>query len=68
MSKTLYLWDMAGTLFHEEWDAKRTKYPNVEAWVEAQLNKKFKDVSDRKFEEMHELRLFFCTMRKYKNV
>jgi len=55
MTKTLYLWDMAGTIFYERWDTEKTKYPNVEAWVEAQLGKKFKDISDRQFEQMHEI-------------
>ncbi|MFA6254753.1 MAG: hypothetical protein WC675_01815 [Patescibacteria group bacterium] len=55
MTKTLYLWDMAGTIFHEEWDVKETKYPSIEAWIEAQLGKKIKDVPDRKFEQMYEI-------------
>lgn len=55
MTKTLYLWDMAGTIFHEKWDTEKTKYPSIEAWVAAQLGKDIKDVSDRKFEQMHEI-------------
>jgi len=54
-NKTLYIWDMAGTIFNEEWDAVKTKYPSIEAWIQAQLGKKIGDISDRKFEEMHEI-------------
>ena len=55
MTKPLYLWDMAGTIFHEEWNTEKTNYPNIEAWIEAQSGKDIRDISDRKFEEMHEI-------------
>jgi hypothetical protein len=55
MSKTLYLWDLAGTLFYEKWDAKKTGYPTVRAWVAAQLGKKEEEMTDREYEEMHEI-------------
>jgi len=55
MIKTLYLWDLAGTLFNEEWDSTKTNYPDYNAWLEAQLGKKIIEVSDRQYEEMYEI-------------
>ncbi|MFA6410170.1 MAG: hypothetical protein WCW26_01185 [Candidatus Buchananbacteria bacterium] len=55
MAKTLYLWDLAGTIFNEVWDVVKTGYPDYEAWVEAQLGKKISEVSDRQCEEMYEI-------------
>ncbi|RJR31057.1 hypothetical protein C4569_03395 [Candidatus Parcubacteria bacterium] len=53
MSKTLYLWDLAGTLFYEEWDIKKTGYPAIGDWIAAKLKKKKSEVTDREYEEMH---------------
>lgn len=55
MSKTLYLWDMAGTIFHEEWNVKKTKYATYDDWIESQLGKKINEVSDRTYEEMYKI-------------
>lgn len=54
-NKTLYIWDMAGTIFNEEWDVKKTKYAVYDDWVESQLCKKINEVSDRVYEEMYEI-------------
>ena len=54
-NKTLYIWDMAGTIFHEEWNVEKTKYPDIDSWMEVQLGKNIKDISDRKYEDMHKI-------------
>ena len=54
-SKTLYLWDMAGTLFRGEWNKEETGFNNYNEWVENKLGKDIKEISDRKHEEMYEI-------------
>ena len=54
-SKTLYLWDMASTIFYEEWNVEKTGCNTYEEWVEKQLNKKIEEVSDREVEEMFKI-------------
>lgn len=53
--KILYLWDMAGTLFCEEWNKEKTGFNNYDEWVENKLGKKIKEISDRKYEKMYEI-------------
>ncbi|MFA5022217.1 MAG: hypothetical protein WC508_04025 [Patescibacteria group bacterium] len=55
MIKTLYLWDLAGTIFYEKWDAKKTGQPTYDAWLEAQLGKNISEISDREYEEMQKI-------------
>ncbi|MFA6215162.1 MAG: hypothetical protein WC768_01170 [Patescibacteria group bacterium] len=55
MNKTLYLWDLAGTIFYEVWDKEKTGWPNYDAWVAAQLGKKISEVSDREYEETYQI-------------
>ncbi|KKU48042.1 MAG: hypothetical protein UX68_C0023G0018 [Parcubacteria group bacterium GW2011_GWA2_46_9] len=35
MAQTLYLWDLANTLFPERWDSERSGVPSYDAYVEA---------------------------------
>lgn len=53
--KTLYLWDLAGTLFHEEWNIKKTGCATYDDWVEKQLGKPIDEVSAREYEEMYKI-------------
>lgn len=50
--KTIYLWDLAGTLFYEKWDKEKTGAESFEKWIEGKLNKKVADISPREYEEM----------------
>lgn len=49
--KTLYLWDMCGTLFFEKWNEEKTGFPNVEAWI---TNKFKRKISAREYEQLWE--------------
>ncbi len=53
--KTLYLWDLAGTIFLEEWDEQKTGFPDVVAWIENHLGKKRSEMTDLEFEQAHEI-------------
>jgi len=55
MSKTLYLWDMAGTLYPQKWNDGLTGTKSFDEWIEKQLGKKIDEVSPRKYEEMYEV-------------
>lgn len=53
--KTLYLWDLAGTLFYEEWNAEKSGFPACLDWVASQLGKKPDELTDREYEAGHEI-------------
>lgn len=53
--KILYIWDLAGTLFYECWDAKRTGFPTYDKWLENKTGKKLREISNREYEEMYEV-------------
>jgi len=55
MLKTLYLWDLAGTLYPEKWNKEVTGAESFDDWIEKQLNKPISEVSPRKYEEMYEI-------------
>ena len=55
MKKTLYLWDLADTLFYEQWNAKRTGFPSYDAWVEAHFKRPLVQISDREYEEAYKV-------------
>lgn len=50
---TLYLWDLAGTLFHEHWDAEKTGYPDLRSYLIGKGIAK-EDMSDLEYERHHE--------------
>lgn len=54
-NKTLYLWDLAGTIFREEWDAERTGFAGYYDWLEARLGKKMSEITPREEEEMYKV-------------
>lgn len=55
MDKTLYLWDLAGTLFFEKWDAKKTGYSTFGDWLVHESGKKKEEISEREYEEAHRI-------------
>ncbi len=54
MSKTLYLWDLAGTLFLERWDSEKGGFPDYNAYV-VSLGYNLKTISPRQYEEAYEI-------------
>lgn len=54
-NKTLYLWDMANTLFQEEWDKNKTGFNSYDEWVEHETGKKVTELSDREYENMYNM-------------
>lgn len=54
-TKTLYLWDLAGTLFDEKWDEEKTGYPSYSHWLMAKFNIDKNKVSPRVYEEMFKI-------------
>jgi len=52
---TLYLWDLTGTLFPEQWSSTRTGFASYGDWLQNRLGKKFKDISNREFEEGYKI-------------
>ncbi|MDP3244561.1 MAG: hypothetical protein Q8M83_02785 [bacterium] len=53
MVKTLYLWDMANTLFPEKWNARKSGFPNYEVYVKS-LGYDLKTISPRDYEWAYE--------------
>lgn len=53
MSKTLYLWDLADTLFLERWDSRKSGFPNFDAYIES-LGFDLKTISPRDYEYAYE--------------
>src|SRR3989338_2008979 len=53
--QTLYIWDLADTLFNEVWNKDRTGFLNYAAWLENKLGRKIKNISVREFEENYEI-------------
>ena len=54
-NKTLYLWDLAGTIFLERWNKEKTGFDNVIKWVETYLGKKRSQMTDLEFEWAHKI-------------
>ncbi len=53
--KTLYLWDLAETLFNEIWNEEKTGFASLDDWIEDKLGVAISEVSPRKYEEMCEI-------------
>ena len=53
-NKTVYIWDLAGTLFADVWNKKRTGFQNYDEWIANETGKKLEEISDREYEEMYE--------------
>jgi len=53
-NKTIYIWDLAGTLFADVWNKKRMGFENYDEWVANETGKKLEEISDREYEEMYE--------------
>ena len=53
-NKTLYLWDLAGTLFPEKWN-KKTGFDSYREWIKNKLNKKIDQISDLEYEKGFEI-------------
>ncbi len=54
-SKTLYVWDLAGTIFLEKWNKDKTGFDDVTAWIENHLGKKRSQMTDMEFEQAHKI-------------
>ena len=52
--KTIYIWDLAGTLFVDAWNIKRTGFEDYNGWVTNKTGKELKEITDREYEEMYE--------------
>lgn len=55
-STTLYLWDLAGTLFHEKWDTVKTGYPDIRSYIIGKGIARA-DMTALEFERGHEVTL-----------
>lgn len=49
--KTLYIWDLADTLFNEVWNQEKTGFPTFLDWLANKLNKKSFQITPREYEE-----------------
>ena len=54
-NKTIYLWDLAGTLFPEEWNIKKTGFNSYSNWLQYKLGKRLKSISDREYETGYQI-------------
>ena len=50
---TLYVWDLAQTLFREDWDSRKTGAPTYGDWLARKLDKKFNQIKPREYEMGH---------------
>lgn len=56
-ARTLYVWDLANTLFQEIWNQKDTGFPDYDTWVAAQLRRPLNQISPREYEENYRVPL-----------
>jgi len=52
--KTFYLWDMANTLFPEEWNKGKSGFEDYDAYIES-LGYNLETISDREYEENYKI-------------
>ncbi|MFH1187691.1 MAG: PEP-utilizing enzyme [bacterium] len=53
--KTLYLWDLAGTIFFEKWNTEKTGFQTYSEWTENKTGRGKEEISAREREEMYEI-------------
>ncbi|MFA5183985.1 MAG: hypothetical protein WC456_00480 [Patescibacteria group bacterium] len=53
--KTLYVWDLADTLFNDVWNKERTGFTTYADWLQHRLNKKLSQISAWEYENNYKI-------------